>query len=274
MPSSSTSAPPPDVREPVKVTLLGTGTSTGIPVIGCGCRVCRSADGRDVRTRCACYVEVGGVHLVIDTGPDFRRQALREGIPRVDAVLFTHHHFDHIVGLDDLRPFLFDNRAPIPCYARPNTAAVLREMFRYIFKDGSYPGVANLSLHEVEGPFRVRSRYTTAAVDVEPIRVFHGDLPLYGYRIGRFAYLTDTSRIPEESFARLHGLDVLVLGALRHQPHETHFTIEEAVRAARRIGARQTYFIHMTHSVLHAEEDACLPEGISLGYDGLSFIAE
>ena len=261
----------PDVRAPLKVTLLGTGTSTGVPVIGCTCRVCRSADPRDARTRTSCYVEVGGVHLVIDTGPDFRRQALRENIRRVDAVLFTHHHFDHIVGLDDLRPFFFDNRTPIPCYARPNTAAVLREMFRYIFRDGSYPGVANLALHEVEGAFRVQSRYTTDVAAIEPIDVFHGDLPLYGYRIGRFAYLTDTSRIPEESFHRLQGLDVLVLDALRHEPHRTHFTIEEAVAMAQRIGARQTYFVHMTHSVLHAEEDACLPEGIALGYDGLSF---
>lgn len=259
----------------VKVTLLGTGTSTGVPVIGCACRVCRSSDPRDQRTRCACYIEVGGVHLVIDTGPDFRRQALREGLTRVDAVLFTHHHFDHIVGVDDLRPFLFDNRAPIPCYARPNTADVLRDMFRYIFTDGSYPGVPQLELHQVEAPFEVQSRYDKAAsVRVEPIDVFHGDLPLYGYRIGRFAYLTDTSRIPEASFSRLQGLDVLVLDALRHQPHRTHFSVEEAVAAARRIGARQTYFVHMTHSMRHAEEDARLPEGMSLGYDGLSFIAE
>ena len=279
MPTSPTSASSeaayPDVRGPVRVTLLGTGTSTGIPVIGCACRVCRSPDARDARTRCACYVEAGGVHLVIDTGPDLRRQALREGIARVDAVLFTHHHFDHIAGLDDLRPFLFDNRTPIPCYARPNTADVLRDMFRYIFDDGSYPGVPQLDLRPVGGPFRVRSRYDAArSALVEPVDVFHGDLPLYGYRIGRFAYLTDTSRIPEASFARLHDLDVLVLDALRHKPHETHFTIEEAVEVARRIGARQTYFVHMTHSVLHAEEDACLPAGINLGYDGLSFIAE
>ena len=260
-----------DGRPSLQVTLLGTGTSTGVPVIGCACRVCRSADPRDARTRTSCYIEADGVHLVIDTGPDFRRQALREHIRRVDAVLFTHHHFDHIVGLDDLRPFFFDNRTPIPCYARPNTAAVLREMFRYIFRDGSYPGVANLALHEVEGLFQVESRYTTDVTAIEPIDVFHGDLPLYGYRVGRFAYLTDTSRIPEASFSRLQDLDVLVLDALRHEPHRTHFTIKEAVAVAQRIGARQTYFVHMTHSVLHAEEDVRLPEGIALGYDGLRF---
>lgn len=260
----------------LRVTLLGTGTSTGVPVIGCGCRVCTSADPRDKRTRCAAHVvaetEAGPVHVQIDAGPDFRLQALREGLRRVDAVLFTHHHFDHVVGLDDLRPFLFDNRAPIPCYAPPATAAVLGRSFAYIFSDGSYPGVPRLALHEVTGPFEVASRYVPeAAVEVLPVEVFHGDLPMVGYRIGAFAYLTDVSRIPEASFARLEGLEVLVLDALRHEPHPTHFTLAEAVAAARRIGARRTYFIHMTHSVLHAEEDAALPEGIHLAYDGLSF---
>lgn len=253
------------------VTLLGTGTSTGIPVIGCTCRVCRSTDPRDERTRCACLVRAGGLHLVIDTGPDFRRQALRESLDRVDAVLFTHHHFDHVAGLDDLRPFLFANRRPIPCYARPNTASALRRMYDYIFADGTYPGVPALTLHEITGPVDIHGRYEPErSVRVVPIDLRHGDLPLYGYRIGRFAYLTDTSRIPEASFDLLHGLDVLVLDALRHEPHRTHFSIAEAVDVARRIGARETYFIHMTHSVLHAEEEARLPDGIHLGYDGLT----
>lgn len=256
----------------LQVTLLGTGTSTGVPVIGCTCRVCRSADPHDRRTRCACLVEIDGLHLVIDTGPDFRQQALREQITRVDAVLFTHHHFDHVAGLDDLRPYLFGNHRPIPCYARANTAAVLRTMFRYIFADGSYPGVPDLQLHEVAAPFEVTSRYGTGTrARVTPIDACHGDLPLYGYRIGRFAYLTDVSALPAHSFALLDDLDVLVLDALRHEPHRTHYTIAEAVAVARRIGARQTYLIHMTHSVLHAEEDARLPEGVALGYDGLRF---
>ena len=257
---------------PLTVTLLGTGTSTGVPVIGCACPVCRSADPRDRRTRCACLVEAGGLTILIDAGPDFRTQALREGFRRIDAVLFTHHHFDHIVGLDDLRPFFFENRRPIPCFARDNTAAVLRRMFAYIFCDGTYPGVPNLSLHEVDAPFVVESRYGTgAAVRVTPLDARHGDLPILGYRIGRFAYLTDTNYLPEATLEQLHGLDVLVLDALRHRPHKTHFTIEEAVATARRIGARQTYFVHMTHDVGHAEEDARLPDGINLGYDGLSF---
>jgi phosphoribosyl 1,2-cyclic phosphate phosphodiesterase len=256
----------------ISVTLLGTGTSTGVPVIGCRCRVCVSSDSRDRRTRCACMIRANGVTIIVDTGPDFRRQALRESICHVDAVLFTHHHFDHIVGLDDLRPYFFRNRAPIPCYARTNTAAVLRSMFRYIFSDGTYPGVPNLRLHTVADPFEVVSREDSGrSVTVVPIEVMHGALPLFGYRVGRFAYLTDTNHIPESSFERLQDLDVLVLDALREDVHPTHFTLDQAVETARRIGARQTYFIHMTHSVLHVPVDARLPDGINLAYDGLSF---
>ena len=257
----------------MKVTLLGTGTSTGVPVIGCECRVCRSSDPRDKRTRCACFIEINGLCLLIDVGPDFRRQALRAHIHRVDGVLFTHHHFDHVVGMDDLRPFFFGNRNPIPCFAQANTAGVLRTMFRYIFCDGTYPGVPILKLEEIDGPFDVASRYDTGtSVRVAPVEVLHGKLSILGYRVGRLAYITDTNRIPEDSFASLRGLDVLVLDALRHKPHRTHFTIEEAVATAQRIGARQTYFVHMTHDILHAEEDAALPDGINLGYDGLSFL--
>jgi phosphoribosyl 1,2-cyclic phosphate phosphodiesterase len=254
----------------MKVTLLGTGTSTGVPVIGCTCRVCTSPDLRDRRTRCACLVEMGPMRILIDTGPDFRMQALQHGIRRVDAVLYTHHHFDHIVGVDDLRPFLFDNRTPIPCYARANTARVMRTMFSYIFEDGTYPGVPQLRMIEVAGPFRAPNRYGDGpAVEVIPVEAWHGDLPLFGYRIGAFAYLTDVNRIPEASFSLLHGLEVLVLDALRHDPHPTHFTLAEAVDTARRIGARHTWFIHMTHNLLHAEEEARLPPGLHLGFDGL-----
>lgn len=256
----------------IKVTLLGTGTSTGIPVIGCRCRVCTSSDPRDERTRCACRIDAGGIQIVIDTGPDFRLQALREGIDHVDAVLFTHHHFDHVVGLDDLRPYLFSNRRPIPCYARDNTLEVLLRMFRYIFEDGTYPGVPDLRLEEVTGPFDVASREAPErTARVVPIDASHGDLPLFGYRIGRFAYVTDTNHLPEESYALLADLDVLVLDALRVEHHPTHFSVEEAVRVARRIGARQTFFVHMTHSISHAETDETLPGGMALGYDGLTF---
>jgi len=259
----------------LSVTLLGTGTSTGIPVIGCGCRTCTSDDPRDRRLRCSAYVvahtEAGPVHVLIDAGPDFRQQALQHEIHRVDAVLVTHHHFDHVVGLDDLRPYFFDNRARIPIYASESTAEVLDRSFPYLFRDGTYPGVARLDLRRISGPFSIASRYVEADLAIEPLEAFHGAMPVLGYRIGRFAYLTDVSAIPEPSLARLQDLDVLILDALRREPHQTHLSLAEAALLAQRIGARQTYFIHMTHSVVHAEDDAALPEGINLGWDGLSF---
>ncbi|PSQ93142.1 MAG: MBL fold metallo-hydrolase [Bacteroidetes bacterium SW_4_67_19] len=243
----------------VRATLLGTGTSTGVPVLGCDCAVCTSDDPRDQRLRSSCHLVVrprgpGGcdddaVHLQIDTGPDFRRQALRYGVERVDAVLYTHAHFDHVTGLDDLRPFFFQNAAPAPCFARPHTAKVLRRMFPHVFVHDDYPNASNLELHEIT------------------------EDALAG--VGRFAYLTDASAIPDASFDQLDGqVDTLVIDALHRRDHPTHFSIEEATRAARRIGARATYFTHLTHSVRHAEEEPRLPEGIHLAYDGLRLQVE
>jgi len=261
-------------RGDIQIELLGTGTSTGIPVIGCSCRVCRSSDPRDKRLRCSCYVRTQGVSVLIDAGPDFRYQAMRAGIERIDAVLLTHHHFDHVVGLDDLRPYLFRNRRPIPCYGPRSTVDVVEEMFGYIFRDGSYPGVPKLRLEAVDTPFSVSSRDSDdVKIEVTPIPAVHGDTEVFGYRIGRFAYITDVSAIPESSMPLLDGLDVLVLDALRHDPHPMHQTIAAATDTAIRVGAGHTYFIHMTHSVLHAEEDALLPECVSLAYDGLTVVA-
>jgi phosphoribosyl 1,2-cyclic phosphate phosphodiesterase len=256
-------------RSGVQITLLGTGTSTGIPIIGCDCEVCTSVDPRDRRTRCSALVQSDGLSILIDAGPDFRAQALRERIGGLDAVLFTHHHFDHVVGLDDLRPFLFRNRRAIPCFADATTAPVLRRSFSYIFDDGSYPGVPNLTLNEFAGPFSVQSRAgDSASVKVTPVPLLHGDLPVTGYRIGNLAYLTDVSTIPQASFDLLSGVDVLVIDALRRRPHPTHFSVDEALEAATRIGARETRLIHLTHSMLHAREDALMPTGVRLGYDG------
>jgi phosphoribosyl 1,2-cyclic phosphate phosphodiesterase len=213
---------------------------------------------------------VGGVSILIDAGPDFRAQALRENIEHIDAVLFTHHHFDHVVGLDDLRPYLFYNRTPIPCYAPPETERVVRKMFSYIFDDGSYPGVANLTLSALDGdPFDVASRETSAAARVVPIPAWHGDTPVYGYRFGNVAYLTDTNRIPDSSLALLEGVEILILDALRRKPHRTHFSFDEAIEVSRHVKARETWFVHMTHTVGHAEEDDAMPEGVRLAYDGL-----
>ncbi|MEL6446110.1 MAG: MBL fold metallo-hydrolase [Bacteroidota bacterium] len=283
-PLHATSAPLPmpeaaPTPQRVTATLLGTGTSTGIPVIGCNCRVCTSSDPRDQRLRCSAHIvaetEAGPVHLQIDTGPDFRTQALRFGVEAVDALLVTHHHFDHVVGMDDLRPYFFRVSAPIPVAAPPNTEAALRRMFGYIFEDGSYPGISKLDLRAEIGPFTVESRtHPERRVTVTPIPAFHGTLPLYGYRVGGLAYLTDVSALPDTSYSLLDDLDVLVLDALRHEPHPTHFSFSEALEVAARIGAKDTVFVHMTHSILHAEEDAALPDGVRLGYDGLVLTAD
>lgn len=255
---------------PLKATLLGTGTSTGVPVPTCSCEVCTSSDVRDNRLRCSCLIEVGNLSILIDAGPDLRRQCLKLGIRRLDALLITHEHFDHVAGLDDLRAFHLDERTTIPVFANARTANVLRRRHDYIFVDGSYPGVPNLRLVDVDDTFQVKSRYgTNESVDVRCIDLFHGNLPITGFRIGDFAYLTDASGIPDYSIERLGGVDTLILSALRHEPHPTHFTFSEAIDAARLIGARKTYFIHMTHTILHARDNRSLPDGIELGYDGL-----
>ena len=255
----------------LEATLLGTGTSTGVPVIGCDCRVCTSTDPHDKRYRCACHIKIGDISIQIDVGPDFRTQALIHQILDVDAVLITHHHFDHIAGLDDLRPYFYQNQNAISCFANADTAEKLLVLYPYIFVDASYPGVSNLTLSAIDASFTVNSRnqLIKQTVEVTPIPVFHGKLPMLGFRIGRFAYLTDTSSIPEESYDKLHGLDVLILDALRNEEHATHFSIPEAIEAAKRIGAKETWFIHMTHHILHAETNQSLPENIKLAHDGL-----
>lgn len=256
-----------------RATLLGTATSVGVPVVGCRCPVCTSADPRDKRLRCSCLVEVNGLSVLIDTAPDFRAQALRAGIEQVDAVLYTHHHFDHIAGIDDLRPYLFYNRRPIPCYAHPGTADVFRRKYEYIFGNHPHPSAPSLEMHEVSGPFTVTGRYdANAAADVAvvPLPAWHGALEILGFRIGSFAYLTDISYLPEETLARLTGVEELVLNALRFEPHPAHLSVPEAVQVARRVGARQTSLIHMTHDVLHARDDGSLPDGVRLAYDGLT----
>ena len=256
---------------PLTVTLLGTGTSTGVPVLGCDCEVCTSSDPRDTRTRCACYVEAGPLGILIDTGPDLRAQLLREGITRIDAVCYTHYHFDHLVGIDDLRPFFFHNSQVMPCYANADTAAVMQRNYDYILGSDPYPGAANVELEVVDTAFCVASRYDDgASVPVRPIPLTHGTLNVHGYRIGRFAYCTDASALSDASIDALDGVDTLVLDALRPRPHPTHFSFDEAVRMTRRVGARETYFVHMTHAVRHAEQEPRLPDDVHLGYDGLT----
>ena len=257
----------------MRVTLLGTGTSVGIPIIGCTCRVCTSTDPRDVRSRCSCLVQTQGMNILIDAGPDFRQQALRAGLVALDALLITHHHHDHVAGLDDLRPYFFENRKPIPCFASASTQHALMRMFPWIFDLRTrYATAPRLQLEVCVQPFAVHSRYGgQGSVRVTPIVLRHGSMDVLGFRIGHFAYLTDTNYVPEAAYEDLKNLDVLVIDGLRYAPHRTHLSIDEAIAVAARVGARRTFLIHMTHTVLHAEVDAALPQGVALAYDGLSF---
>ena len=250
----------------MKVTLLGTGTSTGVPVIGCGCSVCASDDPRDKRTRVSALLSWGGRNVVIDTGPDFRAQMLRHQVRHLDAVLYTHSHADHLNGLDDVRCYCFGDNGPMPVYGEKATLDRLSLVFDYAFHERAEGGsVPRLELREVAGDFELFGR------SVEPLRVWHGSTAVVAYRLGRFAYATDCNRITDDTLERLIGVDVLVLDALRQRPHSTHFSIPESIEIARRVGARQTYFVHMTHDIRHAETNGTLPDGIDLAFDGLTF---
>jgi phosphoribosyl 1,2-cyclic phosphate phosphodiesterase len=252
------------------VTFLGTGTSTGVPVVGCRCLVCLSTDPRNQRLRQSVKIEAGGKFFLIDTTPDLRQQLLRDPIPHLDFVLFTHSHADHLMGLDDIRPFNFRQRKPIQAYANPLTAKAIRRSFSYIWNDSQIGGgKPQLDLREVDGEF------SHDGISVVPIPVTHGNWTIFGYRIGPFAYITDTNGIPEESVQLLRGVDVLAIDGLRPSPpHPTHFTIGEAIEAARTIGARRTYLIHLTHDIDHGSFEATLPDDVRLAYDGLSLTFE
>jgi phosphoribosyl 1,2-cyclic phosphate phosphodiesterase len=255
------------------LTFLGTGTSMGVPSLGCACKVCTSADPHDKRLRPSILVrwtDAAGIErsVVIDTGPDFREQALGAGIVRVDAVFYTHGHADHILGMDDLRPLSFAamrESGPIPLYAMPDTVAILENTFNYTFRaDATYINRARVTLEPLE------PRVTVHGVEIVRIPVMHGEQPISGFRFGRAAYLTDVSAIPEASFGLLEGVEVLVLSALRHVPHPSHATLEQALGWAQRVGARQTWFTHIAHDLGHEETNRTLPENMRLAYDGLS----
>lgn len=253
------------------VTMVGSGTSTGIPVIGCDCPVCRSEDPRNQRLRAGLHISFedgagSARQVLVDTPPDLRQQALRYGLKRIDAILYTHAHADHIYGLDDVRIFNFRQKAAIPCYGSAHTLSRVRQAYSYIFEDGQEGGgKPQVELRPVAEPFELLGR------EVVPVPVLHGELPVLGYRIGAFAYLTDCNSIPEESFGLLAGVEVLILDALRYRPHPTHFSIREALAAAERIGARRTIFTHLTHEVDAANPRFPLPRGVEFGHDGLSF---
>ena len=247
------------------LTVLGSGTSMGVPTIGCTCAVCSSTDPYDQRTRPSIMVEYDGRVVLIDTTPDFRQQAIRERIRRVDAVVYTHSHADHILGLDDLRPLSFHRKdGPIPLYVPDHTVPTLKRIFKYIFDaDYKYGGLAQVDLRIIDGPFDL------FGAPFEPITILHGDAPIHGFRFGSAAYLTDFSEIPPESMARLRGLDILFLDALRHKPHPTHSTLENSVRIAGELKAKRTFFTHIAHELPHQETNANLPDNMRLSHDGL-----
>ena len=249
----------------MKVTILGSGTSTGVPMVGCHCPVCTSDDLRDNRTRTSLLVENNGKYLLVDTATDLRSQAIREKIPAIDAVLYTHPHADHIHGIDDLRGFHFISREIIPCYATADTLAEIDSKFSYIFT-----GHATYGYHQLLEPHPLTGPFTLFGVNIIPVPLLHGSMQSTGFRFGNFAYLTDCSSIPAESMQLLAGLDILVIDALRHTPHPHHFNFAGAIEISIRIGAKRTYFTHLTHEISHREE-AELPEGIFLAYDGLQF---
>lgn len=249
---------------PMRVTFLGTGTSTGVPVIGCDCDICKSDDPKNRRSRVSAMLTWDDNNVVIDTGPDFREQMLRHDVKHVEAVLYTHSHADHLHGLDDLRMFCFRRGGPIPAYADPATYERIRRVFDYTFQTKTEGGgTAKLELEQMNGSFELLGR------TIVPMIVMHGSLPVTAFRIGDFAYCTDCNSVPDETMEALAGVEVLVLDALRERPHSTHFSIDEAVAVAQEIGARQTYFVHMTHDVDHATVNDALPDGIELAYDGL-----
>jgi phosphoribosyl 1,2-cyclic phosphate phosphodiesterase len=249
----------------IELQFLGTGTSAGIPMIGCHCPVCTSTDPQDKRTRPSAIISYNGVRILIDTTPELRLQCVDHNVQMIDAVVYTHAHADHIMGLDDVRRFNALRNGPLDVWASEATHALLTKCFGYAFVEPDplsklfRPHLIRRTIH---GPFEIAGKTWV------PIPLFHGEMPVLGFRIDRVAYCTDVNRIPESSFELLQGVDLLVLDALQHTKHSTHFSVQEAVDAARRIGAKQTFFTHIAHALSHEATNAMLPDGMRLGYDG------
>lgn len=248
------------------ITFLGTGTSTGVPEIGCQCEVCTSKDKRDWRMRTSVLVETGGKRILLDCGPDFRWQMIVNRIYHLDAVVISHEHYDHVGGLDDLRPFCLEKGIDI--YAEEYVAEAIKDRIPYAFRAHKYPGIPQLELHNISN-----EPFTAAGITITPIRIMHARLPIFGYRIGNMAYLTDVKSIPEEEFSKLEGLDILVIDALRKKKHPSHESLEEALANIARIKPKESYLIHMSHKMgLHADVEKELPPSVYLSYDGLTVV--
>ena len=248
----------------MKITILGSGTSTGVPMVGCHCQVCDSIDPRDKRTRASVLVQYGGQRILVDTSTDLRRQALREGIPHIDAVLLTHTHADHIHGIDDLRGFHFLHRRIIPCYGSTETMNNITTSFAYIFD-----GLRSEGYSPLMKPFTVEAAFELFGCSIVPVPIKHGSFNATGYRFENAAYLTDCSAIPESSMALLQGLDLLIIDGLRYSPHPNHFNIDGALQVVQALQPRRTLLTHLTHEV-HQKDGAGLPAGVEFAYDGLS----
>ncbi len=252
----------------VKVTFLGSGTSQGVPLIACGCEVCTSSDFRDKRLRSSILVETSKTRIVIDSGPDFRQQLLREKIKRLDAVVFTHEHKDHIAGLDEVRAFNFINKMRMPVYATTRVQTALKREFAYIFSDEKYPGIPEIDLFDFDN-----DTFMIGDLVLEPLNVLHYKLPVKGFKINNFAYITDANFIPESEKEKLKNLDVLILNALRREEHLSHFTFKEAIELVKELKPKKSYFTHISHQLgLHKNVNKELPHNIELGFDGLQLI--
>jgi len=250
----------------MKVTFLGTGTSQGVPVIGCTCQVCRSMDYRDKRLRSSIHIEVSGKSFVIDTGPDFRQQMLREQINKLDAVLYTHSHKDHIAGLDDVRAYNFLQNMDMPIFGNADVLRQLETEFHYAFGELRYPGTPQLQLNEIK-----EDQFETGGVRFTPLPVKHFKLPVLGFRVNDFCYITDANHIPDSTYEKMRGTRVLVLNALQREKHISHFNLNEALDVAIKVGAEQTYFIHVSHKLgQHKQIEKELPDSVALAYDGLT----
>lgn len=249
----------------MKITFLGTGTSQGVPVIGCNCEVCKSLDFRNKRLRTSIHLEIGDLSVVIDTGPDFRTQMLQNSIKKVDAIVYTHEHKDHTAGLDDIRPFNFMQKRDMPIFGRKQVLEQIKREFAYIFSSQKYPGVPQIEPVEInEQPFSIQG------IQFTPLPILHYKLPVFGFRIGDFSYITDANHIPDSTIDLIRGSEIVVLNALQKTAHISHFTLEEAIDMAMTLGAKKTFFTHISHKLgRHQEVEEELPEGIFLAYDGL-----
>ena len=250
----------------MKVVFMGSGTSMGVPTIACPCSVCTSTDPRNKRTRPSLLLTVTGRNILIDTATDFRQQAIRENLKRVDAVLYTHSHADHILGLDDLRPFNYFQQMHIPCYGNETTMNYICNMFRYVFSDPQPGG----SIPRIE-PRVISGRFSFQGIEIQPLPVLHGKIPVNGYRIGNLSYITDCSEVSEETYNLLEGTSVLILGVLRYEPHPTHLNVDKAFHIIDRVRPDFAYFTHLSHDFDHERANSELPNHVRLSFDGLSF---